>query len=359
MALNDKDLNLKLCVSAIFRGLGYTVFQEVDLCTYSYQPKYSRKQITDFDVLGVSIEPDFALHVAVAECKSVEEKAMEHLLKLNGVKEFFHADKAYFVQKKIDINAREIGRDLGIWVLDENNINTLMAGVGVSDKPHVEIEREVYSAKLKAFAGKKSDLAKLSEYLRYDFWTLPDHRNIINLIRLLKQASSEFKPENKAHVSLAHQVATNLSLAIIRLTSEIVKHNINDLPDGTLTRMLGGPRDRRDREALFDTIAKLVPDSRLSAVPPFQDALEEVVARLVNASISAAKIVPCLDHITRYTLIPEVYDVFGEAEALYGSRSLKLARDVIHFIIEQTGVSNELFNVSLTEENIEKNAIQQ
>jgi hypothetical protein len=39
-------------------------------------------------------------------------KAMENLLKLNGIKEFFSADKAYFVQKRIDLNAREVGREL-------------------------------------------------------------------------------------------------------------------------------------------------------------------------------------------------------------------------------------------------------
>ena len=141
MASNDKDLSLKLSVSTIFRNLGYTVFQEVDLCTYSYQPKYTRKQITDFDVIGVQVEWDFAIHIAVAECKSLEEKAMEHLLKLYGVKQYFQADKAYFVQKKIDINAREIGQDLGIWVLDEKNVSTLMAGVGISDPKYFNIEK--------------------------------------------------------------------------------------------------------------------------------------------------------------------------------------------------------------------------
>lgn len=350
MASSNKDLSLKLGVSALLRGLGYTVFQEVDLCTYSYQPKYTRKQITDFDVLGVRVEGDFAVLVAVAECKSVQERAMENLLKLNGVKEFFKADKAYFVQTKIDQNAREVGRDLGIWVLDENNLATLMNGVGVADGPHIKLETKIYKAKMKALIDHKADLSKLTEYLRYDFWTLPEHRNIINLIRLSQQATEHWKPGNTAHSILAHQLATNLSLAFIRLTGEVARHNINDLKDGTLTRMLGGPRERRDREAIFDSVAKLVPDSRLSFVPPFQDSLVEMIARFVNASSATSGVVSCLDHLTRRILVNEVDAVYGKPEDTHGDRTLKLARDVLHFLTVQAGIPKEIFEISFLDD---------
>ncbi len=347
MALTDKDLILKLCVSTIFRHLGYTVFHEVDLCTYSYQPKYTRKQITDFDVLGVNIEADFSSHVAVAECKSLEEKAMENLLKLNGIKEFFKADKAYFVQKRIDVNAREIGRELGIWVLDEQNLTTLMASMDIMVATHVENEQKVYEAKDKLNLNKKSELFRLQEYLKYDFWTLPDHRNIINLLRLIQSASLKFDSKNTGHVALAHQAATNFSLAVIRLVAQTVKHNVNDIPEGILTRLLGGVRERRDREALFDTVAKVVKDERLTPIPPFYDSLVELAVRLVNASTYSTKITPCLDHITRCVLVPEVNSVYGTPEKAYGSRILKLSRDIIHFLLGHTGVPKELFAHSL------------
>ena len=349
MALTDKDLFLKLRVSVLFRALGYTVFQEVDLCTYSYQPKYTRKQVTDFDVLGVNVESDFAVLVAVAECKSVEERAMENLLKLNGIKEFFSADKAYFVQKRIDLNAREVGRELGIWTLDEMNLSTLMAGAGVSDAQHLDLEFKVYNAKAKALAKQKADITKITDYLRYDFWTLPEHRNIINLLRLAQHASKLFVPSKNEHIAIAHQLATNLALAIIQLTGEVVRHNIDDLKDGTLTRMLGGPRERRDREAIFDSVAKALPDSRLTAVPQFFDQLVEVIARFVNASFDASKVVTCLDHLTRRIFIQEVDDVYGKPDQTYGVRALKLARDVIHFLLAQTELSKDLFEKSLSE----------
>ncbi len=352
MASTDKDLGLKLSVSALLRALGYTVFQEVDLCTYSYQPKYSRRQVTDFDVVAVRIEADFAIQVAVAECKSVTEEAMKSLLKLNGVKEFFGADKAYFVQKGIDINAREIGRELGIWVLDETNLATLMAGVGVLPSPHVELEREIYEEKVKSMSRQKEDLAKLTDYLKYDFWTLPEHRNIINLVRLSQQAVPYLDPGKQAHVIWGHQMAANLALAVIRLTGQVVRHNIDDVQDGTLTRILGGPRDRRDREVTVDTITRYVPDIGLTVYPVFLAALTGMVARFVNAAFAASGVVGCLDHLTRRLLVPRVDQVYGGPVDAYGARTVKLARDVLHFLIAETGLPKELFEISLEDNGL-------
>ncbi len=349
MASTDKDLSLKLQVSSLFRTMGYIVFQEVDLCTYSYQPKYTRKQITDFDVLGIQVEADFGMLVAVAECKSVEEKAMESLLKLKGVKDFFDADKAYFVQKRIDVNAREVGRQMGIWVLDEENLSTLMAAVGLSEGEYVELEKKVYAAKMDSLKKQKTELGKITDYLKYDFWTLPENRNIINLLRLSKNASKHLVANRKEHIALVHQLTTNLSLAIIRLAGEIVRHNINDLKEGTLTIMLGGPRERRDREAIFDNVAKALPGSRLSATPPFIDQLTEVIARFINSSVDASKVVACLDHLTRRILSKEVDDLYGKPDETYGIRSLKLSRDVIHFLLNETGLSKDLFESSLVD----------
>ena len=349
MALTDNDLTLKLCVSLIFRQLGYTVFQEVDLCTYSYQPKYNRKQVTDFDVVGVKVEADFSTHIAVAECKSLEEKAMENLLKLNGVKDFFQANKAYFVQKKIDINAREIGRKLGIWVLDESNLSKLMNALDISDTSILENEKKVYEAKAKNSVNRKSNLSKLAEYLKYDYWTLPDHRNIINIIRLIRNSASKFNSENVSHVLLAHQLATSFALSVVRLASEIIKHNINEVKDGTLTLILGGPRERRDREVLFDTIAKIIPDSRLSLIPDFFDSLVELITRFINITYSSAKVIPCLDLLTRSYLVPEVSNIYGTPENTYGSRTLKLSRDILYFLVKQTGMPKTVYSHSLLE----------
>jgi hypothetical protein len=346
VALTDQDLPLKLQVTATFRCLGYTAFAEVDLCTYTYKGTYRRKQITDFDVLGVRLEPDLGSQVAVAECKSVEERAMENLLKLNGVKEFFGANKAYFVQQRIDENAREVGADLGIMCLDAENLISLMTSLGI-DAKDIEVESRVYAARCRLADKQKADFQRCADYLKYDFWTLPDHRNIINLVRLLEQIAEQIDKSNLAHIILIHQLVTAFSLATLRVTGRVVSRNIDDLPGGLLTTLLGGSRERRDRETLHDMVTRIVPDGGFSVVPSYFPQLAELAQRYANAMRDSHRVVQCLDDMTRHVLLPDLRNRVPALSSIYSDRAIKLARDTIHFVVETTKVPKDVFTASL------------
>lgn len=350
MASSDKDLELKLKVSALWRRMSYVIFQEVDLCTFSYRPKYTRKQMTDFDVLAVHFEPDFAEQIAVAECKSSEEQAMNYLLKLNGLREFFDAYKAYLVQSRIDQNAREIGLQTGIWCLDDANLDTLLAGCGVEDA-HIQVEKTSYEKKVALGEPQKKAFPKAVEYLKYDFWTLPNYRNVVNLIRLFKLMAKSVDAQNESHRLLAKQMAVNLAVAVSQITADVLRHDANDVPMVVLNRLLGGARERRDREVLFDTIAKLIPEQKLSITPDFYEPLTEVVLRFVNAARDACKTINCLDHFVRQGLSDKFEGVWGSAEQNYGTRTIKLANDVYHFIGRSTGVSLAIFGIETSAGN--------
>lgn len=348
MALSDHDLMLKMRVSALFRQLGYVVFNEVDLCAYVYQEKYTRKQITDFDVLGILFEADLGSWAAVGECKTVKEHAMERLLKLSGLKHFFKASKAYFVQIHMDANTREVGKSFGIWCLDEDNLGSLMKSVGVDEKRDVETETKVYAAKAHLLADQKKDFAAQTKYLRYDYWTLPDHRNIINLLRLFLELGQIDREVDDAYVLLAHQLTTNFVLSTLRLTGQLIRQNMSNFPNGLLTALLGGSRERRDREALYDTVLKMVPEAQLSLKPDYFEALAEMVNRYMIAAAYSHRVVSCLDDMTRRIVFPECENN-NPIKKKYTERTIKLARDAIHFVIKVAGIPEKVFSKSLGE----------
>jgi len=348
VASNDKDINYKLQVSAAFRKMGYTVFQEVDLSTFSYQPKYQRKQVSDFDVLGLHVEFDFGMTTAVAECKTIEDKAMEILLKLKGLKEFFSADKAYLIQKRIDVNAREVARDMGIWCLDDNNLMALLKGLDVRDEVDVAVERSIYLEKERMVKQLKNEHQKAHEYLRYDFWTLPAYRNIINLLRHATLLADKVDAAKPSDVILCHLLATNLAVSISKLTLDVMRFDNVDIETGVRNRIHGGTRERRDREALFDAFAKIVPNSGLSVEPIFLPGLCELVARFINASTSASQVIRCLDHLTRQRILTDYTKAVGGAEQVFSDRTVKLARDVLHFVSRESRLPLEIFKSSLS-----------
>jgi hypothetical protein len=106
-----------------------------------------------------------------------------------------------------------------------------------------------------------------------------------------------------------------------------------------------GRASDRDREALFDTISKLVPDQKLSIIPEYYEPLTELVLRFVNAARHACSVINCLDYFVRQELDPTFDTEWGSAEQSYGERTVKLSKDVYHFINRTTGIGLDIFGL--------------
>jgi hypothetical protein len=348
--LSNQDLELKLKVNAIFRKQRCVVFNEVDLCTFSYQPKYERKHITDIDSLGLCCDSDLFFRNLVAECKSVEEKAMESLLKLRGTMDFFKADKAYFVQKKMDINAREIGREMGLYCLDEPNIDSLLASLGLTDVEILKVERELYKIKRQLILRMSTNFQSQTNYLRYNFWIYPNHRNIVNLLRLLDVCGKSPQRNNKDEKSfVVYHLTLLLLISILKLCSALIRMNIGDVADGTKTLIMGGSRERRDREALFDEVSKLTKQHGLIAYPIFLESLTELVKRYILSLIHSAPSLLCFENILNGILLKDYSHIWGNPFSTFHEKTIKLTRDVIYFVISNTSLEKSDYSAILSD----------
>jgi hypothetical protein len=152
------------------------------------------------------------------------------------------------VQKRIDVNAREVARDMGIWCLDDGNLKVLLKGLDVKEDVDVALERDIYLEKERISKELKNEHQKAHEYLRYDFWTLPAYRNIINLLRHANLLAEKVDVGKTNDVILCHLLATNLGVAISRLTVDVMRFDNTDIETGVRNRIHGGTRERRDRE---------------------------------------------------------------------------------------------------------------
>ena len=341
---SNRDLSLKWKANVIFRKQKNIVFNEVDLCTFSYQPKYSRKQITDLDVLGISCDPDLYFRYHVAECKSVEEKAMEFLLKLQGTMQFFTAQKAYFIQKRIDINAREVGKDMGIYCLDESNIDYLLRSLGISDPRFQKVEQELYDTRRRLLMEASEFNIKAVNYFRYDFWTLPDHRNVMNLIRLINSCSEKAgEKSGNGRSFIVRQLTFLLILAVLRLCATLLRMNCEEIVDGTKTLIMGGGRERRDREALYDEISKMIKDNALQPYPAFLGDLTELVNRYLSSLEFSYDSLRCFDFMSNCLLHEKMQAVWGKPNEVFHEKTIKFARDIIYFVAGQTKIEKDIY----------------
>jgi hypothetical protein len=244
----------------------------------------------------------------------------------------------------MDANAREIGSACGIWCLDAKNLNMMMKSLNVNEKPDVEIETKIYNERNNLLKEQKEDFPSQTTYLRYDYWTLPDYRNIMNLIPLMKQMKDKLDEAKKSHTILVHQLLTAFALSSLGLTGSLIKKNIDDFPNGLLTALTGGSRERRDREALFDMIGKMLPEKELSFVPDFFNNYAELVNRYKNITLYSHRIASCLTDITRNLLVSDVKEIEGHIEDQYNEKTIKLSRDTMYFAIKNMNISENVFS---------------
>ncbi len=137
------------------------------------------------------------------------------------------------------------------------------------------------------------------------------------------------------------------AFSTLGLAGEVIKKNINDFPEGLLTAFLGGARERRDKEALFDMISKTVPESDLDYIPVFFEKYAELVNRYLSSTIHSHRIVSCLIDMTRRLICPDIEKHDGKLIESYSEITIKLARDAIHFISKLANIPEKAFSSAL------------
>jgi hypothetical protein len=341
----SRDESLKLQSAALLRTLGYFTQLEVPFDVALYAEGFRRGQATDLDVLAVRFDGDFQETRIISECKSGEQHAMEELLKLSAVVQFFHASRGWLVKTRIADNARQVAKRLSVRPLDHDELAILLRGWELDPAEVLARERAFYGAELSLQRALHAEDASrtLLRYCDSDVWLREFWESIHNLIYLLsKRNESGLNTDQSEHRYLAFRVATLMSICVLRLCGEIAQWKLSNPDRGVELFVFGGAAGRRERERMFDQLRQTVPAEVFrdrSLDPPFLDALKDVVAAMLRNSRSARRVPRCLQHAIQAYFsddpnlpeLPKPADVWDEV-------TLKLAKDVVEFTLAASGV---------------------
>lgn len=346
---DPKDLNLKFRLKRYLEALGYICELEVQLTSKDYANTYKKEQLSDFDVLAISVEGDFSLRRIAAECKSGKEKALEELLKLRGVLDFMEIDRGYFVKTQIHPNARIAARALNIVCLEEDELTTLLANWQIGWSELEKIERAKYKRKnLNEVEvrkiGEKSN--KFVDYLSYDYWIMENQRNLSNLIYLLTMTKEEFSADFVAQKYFLFRVLHFYCLSVLKMCGHIHNTRLSDPKRSLQLELSGGARSRRDREMLIDKMRQINPEiteGALSVDPPWFEDFTEIIARFLKSAKFASQVHRCTYDILENCFFDSKV-VFGE-EFLrrHDLITIKLVKDVAEFMCKSSGTNKSFF----------------
>lgn len=321
--------------------MGYVAEIAVQIAGRSYQKQYAREQLSDYDVLGIRFEKDLHLEKIAAECKAGASKALEELLKLSGVLSTFGIRRGFFIKTKIHTNAREVAAGANITVLDEEELKALLSSAfGVNITESVTREKERFEARGGLEDRVHKDFPRVHEYLRFEFWNLEPHRNLHNLMSLMVSVGPNLREDETAHRYLFYRVLYYLSLTGIHLAGRVLGSCYADPARMLAVYLYGGPRERREREILFDQVSRLIGErGKLNKFdPPFLGSLAEVVVRLIRSSPHAAQIPEFENAVIGHLFLgdPDV------AASRFSTVTRKLSQDICLFLQKEAGTRKTL-----------------
>lgn len=345
-SLGNKDLPLKFMLKSYLESVGYVCELEVQIADKNYQGQYKREQFSDFDLLGLAFEGDFNLRRVAAECKSGEQHALDEVAKLRGILELTGVERGYFVKTRIHPNARLAARSLAITCLDESEIGTVLGDWGIPQGRVHKVQRAIYERRKKYEESLKADFPKFLDYLTYEFWNVDNHRNVHNLLFLLRTNAGKFQIESQAHRYLLHRTLHLFGVTILRMCSDIFRAGIADPARSLSVELYGGPRARRDREMQLDYLNKLLMEAGREKTP-LDDAwvapLGEMVVRLLKNPQYARAIPQATSDFLENAFYDDKVVVPKGFAGRYHAVTIKLALDMTQFLTKYTGVPEKAF----------------
>jgi len=332
----DKDLPLKLLTKLLFERLGYVAEIAVEISAKAYAGDFKKRIYSDYDVLGTKFEPDLYRHRIAAECKSGEAKAVEEVLKLRGVLSTFGIERGYFVKTRASQTAKDLAGRAGISVLGSEELEGfLKTAYGVDPKAVVAAEFAVYSLNRGLDVRFNNEFQKAWRFLRFEYWNREPHRNLQGIIHILAGDKEKLRPDDSANRYGFLRLVFHFALSLLEMCGKVIGSGLTDPTRTFGVLFFGGPRERREREGLFDMIHQSLPPQQ--AMPKFEPDymldLDELVLRIVRSAPEAAMIPAFVQGV-----IDEKFANASDRVGKYSSVTRKLAQDTALFLAKAAGV---------------------
>lgn len=357
----NKDFELKIRLNNILWSLDYYTRIEVKLAEYSITKKIPM-ELTDLDVLGIRLSPDFLFDYIVVDCTSNKDfikSPMKKIFWLKGVMDFFGASKGYLVlntNSPIAEFQRGVATKLGITILNLENLSNLEKRIL---KPEIKTFKLANPESWIYFENNLTTLDEalhpLLKFRKHTYWMNEHHQNISVILTMLQKYKTSMKEDHKFHRVLIMDLMTLLSISLLHM-SKFVFHTNPEKPEQELRAYFyGGYKELEMREEIVKNLNRLIEriqrqkalfdhSSEISLDPEYLPQLFDLVFRWVNKPKDAIQIPRYLQML----LFEEVLydrknsDAFEYLKRNFSETTEKFVRDLGAFLININGIPKNL-----------------
>ncbi len=268
-------------------------------------------ELSDLDCVGLGVQPDFAVRIVIADCKSgTNISASGRMFWLAGARQYFSADRAYVVlSREIADSVREQAGRLSLDVLGTDDLailrNTHAPGsppnAHAPDAPIFEVAGVQRLQQLaNSLDGRLDSLVRFRDH---EYWRLPPERRIQRLVVELRRVGEHLDQRQRGHVVLVLDILFLFALALLGACRRVSAIALSDPRAALLEHLLGGPEQTRARQQGLQDLQRAlralresgvgVPDGvldNLTVAPGYFDDLAETVARLLRRPLDARRV---------------------------------------------------------------------
>jgi hypothetical protein len=351
----DHDAPLKLRIRRILYTQGYWSSLEVDLSEYNVVDKFNVKRVslTDLDVLGIRYDSMFSQTKVVADCKSGRNfSEVERLFWLNGVKEYFQANEAYFVHPRIQKHAKIIANKLSLRTLDEAALSHLEKTLRIENQLLPIVDLKIYQEishlwGIKVLKGDKLSLEQLKikevfNYLSYNYWYTEQYRNVFSIIDRFRKVAHLLSPSDPSHQLLCYIGAERFTHCLMEAARYIVSYGVEDIAQAARIYFYGGVLSLRERERFFQLL-KQTTGSREELQPFYWPEILELLWRIIKNSIDSIDILRHLFAIHLFCAYLKQPDLSQAGLPKNNTATIVLAKDCAFAFAKISGFSPEMF----------------
>ncbi|GAA0102304.1 hypothetical protein UT300012_30190 [Paraclostridium bifermentans] len=328
--------------------------------------------ITDLDVLGMSINRDFQIISTWVDCKSGRAKTLERIVWLTGMKEIYKTSNIWFVKSRVKENIKSFARKNEIVVIDDLFLDKMESAYGIDKDDFRGCWNPTnFIGMLKNLSTldipKNEPYKKVSNFIEYDYWVTSKYKKVkkcITAFNYISQVNYSTLGENKEQVVrwATYELMTMFSMALMEICGELIYCNDSERKRVLFNNLRSSDISLKQRQYIIEASYSLAEQlirsntsmdfklnrrdyNEMDDLPKYSEALLELINRIIDHPNHYYDVCRCMDYILfEYELnnkridINDVQNIFPHYD-----KNIIAVKSIISFVCDVVEIDRCIF----------------
>ncbi|MEY8413084.1 hypothetical protein AALB51_17845 [Lachnospiraceae bacterium 62-26] len=356
MYFDDKDFGQKCRFQKVLWAMGYWSRVEIPVVIYeddNKSEKLQRHYLTDIDVYGEIIQPDFSVTKSIGDCKSGKNvKIFERLFWVRGIKDYLNAEHAYLIKRSISPNAKIFMPKVDVKGIDDQALTEME---NIFHSLHLNLfSEEYYRFRTEIINQLVDEYKKIYDYMNTRYWFTDLNISLKVLMTMLKKRDfyNTFMPNDKTHCFLLLEICIMLSRALLDCCKYVMSRDVTNIQMSVIEYIHGGVNGYNNKMQMMREISTPIKEilgteevaNKVLVVPEYFEDLVKIIVILIGESSYIKDVTRYIEIMQHEVLLEKSIEYTQIIGLEYSSVAHKIAKDIIIFYLKTNRIDIHFFD---------------